>query len=135
MSIAYENNIYERLQGKRHLQPVFSGGCYDITRRIREYDPALFIVWNTRKSRYEIHSLNHKGNTFACLVPNNRLDARVEEEIRRGDLRVRGKQIFREIDENNERLERSAERSRQNDLLGLAEEMHPYFRQLGWEGL
>lgn len=135
MSIAYENNVYERLQGKRHLQPVFSGGCYDITRRIREYDPALFIVWNVRKQRYEVHSLNHPGNTFACLVPNNRLDARVEEEIRRGDLRVRGKQVFREIDENNERLERSAERSRQNDLLGLAEEMHPYFRQLGWEGL
>lgn len=135
MSIAYENNVYERLQGKRHLQPVFSGGCYDITRRIREYDPALFIVWNVRKRRYEVHSLNHRGNTFACLVPNNRLDARVEEALRRGDLRVRGKQIFREIDEHNERLERSSERSRQNDLLGLAEEMHPYFRRLGWEGL
>lgn len=135
MSISHENNVYERLQGKHHLRPVFSGGCYDLARRIREYDPAMFIVWNTRKQRYEVHSLNHYGNTFAMTVPNNRLDARLEEEIRKGDLRVRGNRIFREVDEHNERLEMSAERARHNDMLGMAEEMYPYFRRLGWEGI
>jgi len=134
-TIAFENEVYERLQGKHHLQPVFSGGCYDITRRLREYDPALFVVWNAKRQRYEVHSLNHRGNTFACLVPNNRLDARVEETIRKGDLRVRGLRVLQEIDEHNERLEMSAERARHNDMLGMAEEMYPYFRRLGWEGI
>lgn len=135
MSIAFEHNVSERLQGKRHLQPIFSGGNYDITRRLREYDPALFVVWNSRRQKLEIHSLNHMVNTYACDVPNNRLDARVEEEVRRGDIRVRGGIVFREMDEHNERLERSQEQARRNELMGIAEEMHPFFRQLGWEGI
>jgi len=134
-TMAFESEVYERLQGKRHLQPVFSGGCYDMTRRLREYDPALFIVWNSRRRKYEVHSLNHRPFTYACDVPDNRLDARLEEVIRRGDIRVRGGKVFKEADEHNERLEKSMERSRRNYLLGLAEEMHPYFRRLGWEGI
>lgn len=131
----FKHNVHERLQGKRHLQPIFSGGNYDITRRLREYDPALFVVWNSRRQKYEIHSLNHMVNTYACDVPGNRLDARVEEAIRKGDIRVRGGIVFREMDEVNERLEQTQERTRHNDLLGISEEMYPYFRQLGWEGL
>ena len=133
--IAFENQVYERLQGKYHLQPFFSGGNYDITRRLREYDPALFVVWNNRRRKYEIHSLNHVVNTYACDVPDNRLDARVEDAVRKGDIRVRGGIVFREMDEHNERLERSAERTRRNELIGIAEEMYPYFRPLGWEGI
>lgn len=133
--LAFESNVYERLQGKPHLQPVFSGGVYDVTRRLREYDPALFVVWNTKRQHYEIHSLNHPINTYAADVPNNRLDARVEQVIRAGDLRIRGKEVFREIDDWNDRIERMAEEQRKNEILGLAEEMHPYFRQLGWEGI
>jgi hypothetical protein len=132
--LAFEREVYERLQGKHHLQPVFSD-CYDITSRLREYDKALFIVWNTRRQRYEVHSLDHVGNTYACEVPNNRLDGRVEEEVRRGDLRVRGKEIFREIDESNERLERMIERERRNELRAIAGEVKPYFAKMAWEGV
>lgn len=134
--LAFENDVLLRLQGKHHLQPVFSGGGYGMGSRIREYDPALFIVWNTKRQRYEVHSLNHPvGSTYAATVPYTRLDARLEEVIRRGDLRIRGKAVFQEINDHNERLERGAERSRLNDLMGIAEEMHPYFKPLGWEGI
>lgn len=135
MGIAFENTVYERLQGKHHLQPVFSGGTYDMTRRLREYDPDLFIAWNNRRKRYEVHSLNHRPFTYACDVPDNRLDARMENVIRRGDIRVRGGKVFQEIEEHNERLEKSQERKRKNDLMGVAEEMYPHFRRLGWEGI
>lgn len=133
--LAFEYQVAERLQGKHHLQPIFSGGNYDICRRLREYDPNLFVVWNSRRKKYEIHSLAHRFNTYACDVPGNRLDARVEEEVRRGDIRVRGGIVFKEIDDANERLERSRERSRHNDLMGIAEELYPYYRQAGWEGI
>lgn len=134
-TMAFESEVYERLQGKHHLQPVFSGGCYDMTRRLREYDPALFIVYNSRRRKYEVHSLAHRPFTYACDVPDNRLDARLEEVIRKGDIRVRGGKVFREIEEHNERLEKSNERQRSNDLRAVVEEMHPYFRRLGWEGI
>lgn len=133
--IAFEHDVYERLQGKRHLQPIFSGGNYDMGNRLREYDPGMFVVWNSKRQQYEIHTLSNRGNTFAVNVPDNRLDGRLEEKVRRGDIRTRGMQVFREIDEHNERLERSKEQSRKNDLKGIAEEMYPYFRQAGWEGV
>jgi hypothetical protein len=134
-TIAFENAVYDRLQGKHHLQPLFSSGAYDIPHRLREYDPALFVVFNTRRQRFEIHSLNHVINTYACDVPNNRLDGRVEEVVRRGDIRVRGGKVFVEMDEHNRRIAKSRERQRKNDLMGIAEEMYPYFRQAGWEGV
>jgi hypothetical protein len=136
MGLAFEYEVNERLQGRRnrHLQPIFSDVC-DMNRRIREYDPALFLVWNSRRKKYEVHSLAHRPFTYACDVPDNCLDARLEEAIRRGDIRVRGGKVFKEIEEHNERLERSAERQRQDEMRAVAEEMHPYFRRLGWEGI
>jgi len=133
--LAFEHEVTERIQGRKALYPVFSGGNYDMVRRIREYNPDLFICWNTRRQRYEVHSLGNIGSTYICDVPDNRLDARLEGVLRRGDIRVRGKEIFAEIDRHNENIERSMERQRRNDLIGIAEEMHPYFRRLGWEGL
>lgn len=106
-----------------------------MNRRIREYDPALFVVWNRKRGKYEIHSLNHLGNSYAVDVPGNRLDARAEEALRKGDIRIRGSVIFREIDEHNENIEKSEHRQRRNELLGIAEELHPYFRKLAWEGV
>ena len=136
MGLAFEYEVNERLQGRRnrHLQPIFSDVC-DMNRRIREYDPALFLCWNSRRKKYEVHSLNHRPFTYACDVPDNRLDARMENVIRRGDIRVRGGKVFQEIEEHNERLEKSQERKRKNDLMGVAEEMYPHFRRLGWEGI
>lgn len=135
--LALEDQIRERLQGmrNRHLQPIFSGGNYDMLRRLQEYDPDLFLVYNYRRKKLEVHSLRHRPFTYACDVPNNRLDARLEEAIRQGDIRVRGGKVFQEIEEHNERLEKSEERERHNNLIGIAEEMHPYFRRLGWEGI
>ena len=133
--LSYENDVYDRLRGKHHLRPIFSGGCYDMNRRLREYDPDIFIVWNIRRQQFEVHSLGNRGNTYAFDVPDNRLDVRVEEAVRRGDLRVRGYRIFREIDEANERAERSQERSRLTSMEGMAEELYPFFRRIGWEGI
>ncbi|MCL6557461.1 MAG: 2-hydroxyacyl-CoA dehydratase family protein [Firmicutes bacterium] len=132
--LAFEHEVAERLQGKPHLQPVFSDP-YDIARRIREQDPSFFVVWNTRRRAYEIHCLNHIGDTYALDVPNNRLDARVEHVLRKNNIRTRGMAIFREIDDANERLERSIERQRRNELRAIAGEVKPYFERLAWEGI
>lgn len=132
--LAFEHEVTERLQGKPHLQPVFSDP-YDIARRIRGHDPAFFIVWNNRRRVYEIHCLNHVGDTYALDAPYNRLDARVEYVLRKNNFRTRGKAIFREIDEHNERLERSLERQRRNEIKAMASEIKPYFARAAWEGI
>ena len=134
MNITFEHNVYDRLQGKYHLQPVFND-VHDIARVLREYDEQLFIVFNSRRRRYEVHTLGNRGNTYACDVPNNRLDSRVIKEIRRGDLRIRGKEIFREVEDWNERIERMAEQHRRDELAAVAGDMKSSFSRLAWEGL
>jgi len=133
--LAFEHAVMERIQGRKTLYPVFSGGNYDMLRRIREYNPDLFLCWNVRRQRFEVHCLSNLGSSHVCDVPDNRLDARLEDILRKGNIRVRGKEIFAEMDRHNEQIEAGRERQRKNDLAGIAEEMYPYFRQLGWEGL
>lgn len=126
--------IKDRLHGRPHLIPVFTNVCH-IPERLYEADPTSFFVWNTAEQRYEVHCLDNKGDSYSMTVPYRELDVRILERIRRSDLRVRGLDIYREMDEINERLDTSAQRARQNELLGQCEEMTPYFRKVAWEGI
>lgn len=128
------DKIKDRLRGKPHLIPVFSS-VYSIPERLYEYDSSMFVVWNVTERRYEIHCLDHVGDTFGMPVPYYELDSRIVERVKRSDLRLHGRDIFRQIDENNERLERSRERQRRNDINAAAREMAPAFRKLAWEGV
>lgn len=129
--VARENAIYDRLQGKEHLLPVLAS-VTQIPERIEEYNEALFIVFNALKQKYEIHSLANVGDTFCMRVGFDELDSRILVSVRQGDLRYRAKAFFEEIDRHNDRLDVSKERKRHNDLMGVVEEMHPYFRDYAW---
>ena len=128
------DRIRDRLKEKPHLIPVFSS-VYSIPERLQEYDRSMFVVWNIIEQRYEIHCLDHIGDTFGMTVPFFELDARAIRRVMRSDLRTRGRDIFREIDEENERLEHSQERVRRNEINAAAREMAPYFRKMAWEGV
>lgn len=132
--LSFEREVEERLQGQYHLQPIFYS-AYDIPRRLREYDPALFVVWNTGRECYEVHSLAHIGSTYAADVPGNCLDARVEEVIRMGDLRIRGNKILTELFEHNKRVRERRERDAKNRRESVAEMLQPAFAKMAWEGV
>lgn len=129
--VARENAIYDRLRGKDHLLPVFSS-VTQIPERLQEYNPDLFAVFNAAKQKYEVHSLANKGDTFCMRVGFNELDSRILVSVRQGDLRYRAKAFFEEIDRHNDKIEVGQERKRHNDLMGVVEEMHPYFRDYAW---
>jgi len=129
--ISYEIQIHDRLQGKQHLRPIFTS-TLQIPERLREMDPNYFLVFNTRTQKYEVHNLSHKGNTYGITIYYDELDYRTLYVTRASDLRYR-KNLFREIDEHNKKLEQAAKRNRQNELRGIGEEMKPYFSRLAWE--
>lgn len=132
--LAFEYAVYDRLRGKPYLEPIFND-VYGVSRLIQEYDPQMFLVWDVRRKKYEIHSLGNQGSTYGCDVPNNRLDSRVLQEIRKGDLRIRGDKIFKEIEERNDFIERSIERQRRDDIKAAAVEMKSAFAKVAWEGV
>ena len=128
----YKEQIYERI--KPHHIPLFTS-AYDIPKRLKEIDSNLFVVFNTKTQKFEIHSLANKGSTFSMNVPFRTLDARLENFVRKFDLKRHGRKIYRDMDRENEELERSIKRQRSNDLHGIADEIHPYVKKLAWEGV
>ncbi len=120
-------NIRQRLCATPHLIPVFTN-TFSIPERLAAYDGNLFVVWNTNRHVYEVHSLAHIGSTFGFAVPYDDLDGRTIDMVRELNLHVRGDIIFKELDDSNEQLKRSLEQKRRNDINAQAREMAPYFR-------
>jgi len=131
LPFSFTQKVRERLAP--HLR-LIERDVLDISRRIREeVDETLFVCWNTLYDRFEVHSLDHFPTTYAWTVPFNRLDERTIKRARRNNIRMRGQEIFREVDEANEKLERSLARKAANDFESAAKEIRSQFAKLGWE--
>lgn len=127
-----KSEISDRLVGKPYLKPVYTH-IYNIPERLRHNDRNLFVVFNSITQRYEIHSLANRGNSLSLTVPFEELDARIEDFVRKYDIRRHGRKIYRDIDDHNEQLEKSIERDRRNRAECLADELYKPVRRLAWE--
>ena len=132
-ALAADYRFFNEVRGKLppHLR-LIDGDVLDISRRIREIDETLFIVFNLKRGVFEIHSTEHYPTTYAWTVPYERLDERTLRKARENNLRVRGAEIFRDIDRHNERLEASLRRQQANDLEALAKETRSLFAEAAW---
>lgn len=127
-----KDRIRERLRWKPHLLLV-ENDVFNIAERLRRHDPSLFVVFNTLRQQYEVHSLENKGDSFSLnLGPE--LDARAEMLVRRNSIRIHGKKLFRDMDERNAAVERSQERKRHNDIDAFARELHKPVKKLAYWG-
>lgn len=80
-------------------------GVYDIEMRIREIDDDYRIFYNKEKNRIEVHNLKNKKDSLVLVSPYNEVDARLYKLVRRTRVECAG-DIFKEIEEENERLEK-----------------------------
>lgn len=80
-------------------------GVYDIEMRIREIDDDYRIFYNKEKNRIEVHNLKNKKDSLVLVSPYNEVDARLYKLVRRTRVERAG-DIFKEIEEENERLEK-----------------------------
>jgi len=131
MKEAFKHAVRLKLEGSGHLEPIFSH-VFDIPERVQDYDEHFFVVYNHRKEQFEIHSLDYpKGNTHSCTV-GKQLDSRALEHIYNNDIRVHGREIFKRIEESEERARAAAEREQKNWFHSIAQEMQPYFAKHAW---
>ncbi len=82
--------------------------------RIKEIDPSYFILLNRNTQKFEVHS-SAQRDSFCLELPFCYLDARSLTYIRKY-RRERAKEIFAEIDRENERLEQRAKSERYDGL-------------------
>lgn len=122
-----------RLRGKPHLI-VQETSLIHIPEQLYKYDPDVFVVFNTKSRKFEIHSLANVGNTHCLTVPYDGLDERAMRMFAKYDQRRRSfKEIIWEIDQHNERLEKWEDKFRRSEINAMAREIRPVFKKLAEE--
>lgn len=82
---------------------------YDIPVRLKALNRDFFVMFNTLQQKYEIHCASQIGDTLACTLPYDELDARAVTYAREYAAE-RLEQIAREVDAYNKKMLRDAER-------------------------
>ena len=83
--------------------PLFIG------ERLKEIDQSYYLVFNTIKNKYEVHSNEQKGCSYCLTCPNVELDERLVELVKK-TRRENINELLSEIDKENERLEKEREK-------------------------
>ena len=102
---------------------MVTGDIYHIEERLKDIDPDITLDFNPNNGNYPVF---HKGY-FVMEWPRP-LDARLLTHMRKIDMRRRGYDPFKEIDEHNERLEQSLEKDRLDNMEQVAKYYQPRFR-------
>ena len=75
-----------------------------VAERLKEIDESYYLVFNTLKNKYEVHSFAQVGCSYCLTCPYEGLDERLLEltkKTRRENLNY----LLKEIDKENEKLE------------------------------
>lgn len=113
MATFHQHEVQMRLWERPECSPVFTSTLF-IPERLREYDPSLFLLYDNKAERFEVHSLNDKRLIGGTVLPYKRLDIRTVEYVKRHDIRRRGLEIFREIEASEQKVERDRKRQFSN---------------------
>lgn len=125
--------INYRLSDKPWLTPLFTSAL-KIPEQVNDIDPDYFVVRNEMTRNFEIHSLGNRCDDTVCItLPYRELDFRAVVVTRRNNIKTRGEQIFKEIDEQNQELEASKERQFRNDMNAAARDVRSTFAKFAWE--
>ncbi len=98
---------------KRKRLRLIENDTNHIAERIRDIEDGYFILQDNVSGDYEVHSTENIGDTYCFTVPYDSLDARTLEYCRYTST---GRNAVAIIEKKNERIQRSAERSKKNDL-------------------
>lgn len=74
---------------------------YYIAERLKEIDFNYFILYNTKRKKYEIHHTG-QSDTYCLTVPYDELDARTIDFVNQTRVENRDR-LLKELDEENKK--------------------------------
>lgn len=87
------------------MRILMKSNVFKIPERLKEIDRSYFVIYDSARDRYEIHSNDNKdGSTLCLVVPFNELDSRTVDYVNRTRV-VNSKKLYEEMKRHNERLE------------------------------
>lgn len=126
-----KENIYHLLKGRPHLSPIFSHAL-NIPERVKDYNPDLFLVFNAKNERFEIHSYEAGETSYNATLPFKNLDARALRYIRQNDIRVHGMKIYDRINQSEEKFNKQKEKKEKDYIRDFAAEFKSEFAKDAW---
>lgn len=84
---------------------IIENDLFSVVARLKSIDDGYFVVYDKTKHAFEVHNSRQRGDTFALSVPYPCLDVRTVDLVRRTRAENAAR-IFREMEEENRRLER-----------------------------
>ena len=82
---------------------LIKNDLFNIVNRLKSIDKKYFVVYNTKKHKYEVHYSRAK-NTYELTVPYKNLDARTINLVLSTKIENQ-KQIYEKIEQENQMLE------------------------------
>ena len=132
---AHVTAVRESVRERPWLRPLFHH-VLDIPRRLYLHDPRLFLVFNKCSLTpvpWEVHSLGQSDDTYAMTVRFMRLDERLLRDVRRHDVRARGRAILDEMRAAREQAEAKQAKDRRDTIKDLAKETRTLFARNYWD--
>ncbi len=86
-----------------------------VSNRLKEIDSSYYLVFNTIKGKYEVHSNNQIGCSYCLTCPNDALDERLLEltkKTRRQNLN----ELIRKIDLENEKIQKQNQKKLMEEI-------------------
>lgn len=122
-----------RWRNLHHLKPIWSD-VFNIAKRVYEYSNNLFVVFNTKTQKYEIHSIaNGPGaNSKEMDIPYDELDTRTLDRIWWQDIRVHGEEIFKRLDRQAEEYKKRKEKEFRDEVNALARDTRTIFKRASY---
>lgn len=131
MNEQFKRDVLEKIKYRPRLKAVFTSVC-DTPEQLYEYNQNLFICYNRVKDRFEIHSLENPFDSYCADLPYKSLDARTLRYVRKNDIRVRGKDIFRELEAQEAKREQQKKREFSNWVEDVGKETMSAFAKDAW---
>ena len=75
-----------------------------ITDRIKQIDKHYYVVYSTKKQKYELHHSSQMGGSYCLSCPYDVLDERFVDYVQKTRVENREK-LFAEIEAQNQKLE------------------------------
>lgn len=89
--------------------------CQDIIKRLKEIDKDYFVVYNISRKTFELHNCGQEEGTFCLTLPFDCLDERTIDLTLKTQSQKRD-ELIRELDAENERLEKSRKKNILNEV-------------------
>lgn len=94
---------------------------FDVAARLKSVNWNYRLYYNKLRDRFEVHNLLQRPNTLAFVVPYDDLDARTVEYARFSSVQ-NAQKLFRDIEKNNENLEKEAQKRSVETIMSKLEE-------------